>query len=204
MVVSPPAAAVHTGKPAALPAAAAARGSHVADDTLQAVGSSVQQQLQGLHTALEQQLLRHCGLRFYSPAPLAAASQHMMAVMRTGESAAEAETLKFLGFSLLQFAAALQAYCRQQGLHTWPGADWMMGPDAWCGGWQRENGGSSSSSSVDSSGGSSSSGGRKVQAVHQMSQHAKALTTVRHRCVGAGWWAFACVSHEAVALCRCP
>jgi hypothetical protein len=187
----PAAAAVPAGKPAALSAAsAAAKGRHVADGTLQAAGSSAQQQLQGLQAALEQQLLRHSGLSFDSQEPLAVASQHMLAVLRTGESAAEAETLKFLGFSLLQFAAALQAYCRQTGLHAgqWLGpADGMMmvGSEAvGCGSWrQREDrNGSSSSSSVDSS----STSGRKAQAVHRMSQHAKELTTVRHRCVVRG------------------
>jgi hypothetical protein len=150
------------------------------------------QQLQELHIALEEQLQQQYGVYFGSPEPLAVASQHMLQVLKTGQSCAEAETLKFLGFGILQFTAALQAYSGQHG--NWrdsaaSGGMWrhpLLGqqvllPQAGEG-WHA---GCSSSSSYGSSSSSSSRQVGKVcrkgQVVHQMSKHAAGLTTVRHR-----------------------
>jgi hypothetical protein len=147
------------------------------------------QQSQQLQAALLLQLQETCGFQFSSHHPLKSASQHMMQVMTSGTCSAEAETLKFLGFGILQFTAALQAYHLQhrKGRESstadrlWPA---QLQEGWWCadssdGSTTPAAEGSDSSSWSSSS--SSTNSGHTSNVVQHMSEHAGELTTVRHR-----------------------
>jgi dsRNA-specific ribonuclease len=167
-----------------------AAGLQPAAATLPDVVLTVQQpqqfpQSQQLQAALLQQLQETCGFDFSSCDPLKSASQHMMQVMISGACSAEAETLKFLGFSILQFTAALQAYRLQHQKGREPStADrlWPAQLQEEC--WHPD----SRAGSVGVAAGCSSScaghsygAGHRCNVVQQMSEHAGELTTVRHR-----------------------
>jgi hypothetical protein len=170
---------------AAAPASVSAAGA-VLPASIACVEDLQQVWLQDLHTALEEQLQQQYGVYFGSPAPLAGASQHMLQVLKTGQTCADADTMKFLGFGILQFAAALQAYRGQHeigresvasgGLCRWPLLGQVLLPQG-REGWHADCSSSSSSSSSSQVGKVC----RKGQVVHQMSKHAARLTTVRHR-----------------------
>lgn len=164
---------------AAVPPLGTAQHAHVAVHSTPLQGSGGGRQLQDLQDAIDTQLQERCGFCFASQQPLTAASQHMLQLMLTGSCCAEAESGKFLGFAILHFAAALQAYSLQHsdrpdgaGDMPWPAQ--LLGQQPLLQEWV-DWGPVSTKPRVQTPG--------KSYKVHQMSKHAAELTTVRHRCV---------------------
>lgn len=152
-------------------------------------------ELQQLQDSLQQQLQQLHGHNFSTDQPMSAASTHMLHLMKTGVSCAEAETLRFLGFGVLQFTAALQAYWVQHEKKResvqWPVQLQELQRLGWLGNNDTCSTSMSSSSVFDtddccstsssSSSSSERSAARRGNVVQEMSKYASELTTVRHR-----------------------
>lgn len=158
------------------------------------------QELQQLQDSLQQQLQQLHGHSFSTDQPVSAASTHMLQLMKTGVSCAEAETLRFLGFGVLQFTAALQAYWVQHKKEResvqWPVQLQELQRLGWLGSYDTcstskssstssssacDTYGCSSTASSSSSSSSERSAGHTGNVVQEMSKYASELTTVRHR-----------------------
>lgn len=150
-----------------------------------------QQQVLLLQEALSQQLLQHCGYQFATQESLSRVCSLVMQLMCDGVCSADAESLRFLGFGIVQYTAAMQAYCCQHQQWLVAGQEVAASAEA---GWDLSGVNDSSSSSESSVGQAVpvaspvSSSSSRVNVVHLMSKQAAGLTTLRHRCVSTCAW----------------
>jgi dsRNA-specific ribonuclease len=66
-----------------------------------------------LATLLQEQLLQQCSYRFQDVSLVSSCSEHVLQLLHNGSSNPQADKWHFIGFSLLQFAAAQHAYVEQ-------------------------------------------------------------------------------------------
>jgi hypothetical protein len=187
------------------------QGTHGSSLICAASSSGCVQQEQ-LTLLLQEQLQQQCGYCFEDLELLKSCSSHVVQLLTCGGSSPQADTWHFLGFSLLQFAAAQHAYdeqCIQQqpSSSMWPQLPWqhqqqpaIAAAAAAASDWGSSSSGSetsrllSTSSSISSregsrcdgvtlsSSSSSSSSSGSINTVHLMSKQMVNLTTIRHRC----------------------
>jgi hypothetical protein len=152
---------------------------------------------------LEAQLQRACGCSADAArAAAATAAPHIAQLLRAGGAAASprAESLRFMGFSVLQFAAALHAYSAHIGGGQRPQLPlpllrWERFPVVCAAGAQQQHGAAAAQAEVlpgwqdclaaaaaaAAAGNSAPSGGGAQQGMARVSKQAAQLTTLRHR-----------------------
>jgi hypothetical protein len=160
-------------------------------------------------TLLQEQLFQQCGYRFQNRDLAESCSAHVLQLVSSGSSNPQADTWHFIGFSLLQFAAAQHAYAEQcQQLHTPSSSMWQQLPwqqqrqavvaaaaagfdlsdcstvsqaSSVCGSWSSNGGSCDDDAFSSSSSSASSSSSSSVNQVHLMSKQMVNLTNIRHR-----------------------
>jgi hypothetical protein len=156
---------------------------------------------------LQEQLHQQCGYCFQDVNLLRSCSEHVRQLLSDGSSNPQADKWHFIGFSLLQFAAAQHAYveqCQQvPSSSMWQQLPWqqqghaVVAAAAAAAAASVDLSGCSTSSqasslgsawssndgSCDDDGHSSSSSSSSVNQVHLMSKQMVNLTNIRHRCV---------------------